>query len=420
MTQTKQPPEDPGGFKQPNVTLIAFVIGLAIVYVASKLAIASVWLYVNELKDMFRLSESAVSAWSGIARSTVACLLAVLIAYIGDRLSRSRVLYVSIGMLVSWLVTAPLVDNPSLLMISFFLFVSFSAAILPLAFALFYTRNKGGGLATMIGLIVSGELLSVLIGMQASDFVDWVNLLGLLGVVSLVGGLVMAFSGIDRSLPESIAGPSSSHSGSIWLLILATMLTFSAVYASVTWEGVLIVRSTSETASEVGRWTLIPIVSMFLGRIAGGVFSDWRVKRTQAGDLLSALIGTCGMTLALIGLVWATTLAPIVIVGAVVAFGGGLVYAPIVAQVLRLSNQRLLATSVALVFLAINLGLLFGPSFAGLVSDYFYQNGESLAGESLRKALAWFSVPTGLAMCMLAIASRRGLSISPRQRDTPP
>ena len=394
---------------KPGYTLIAFVIGAVLVYTASKLGVASAWIYHDELKESFQLSDSDLMSWSSASRSPYAYLLGVLIAYLGDLYSRVFVLCLSIAVLVCWLITAPLLDSVPLLASSYFLFVSFGVAILPLVFALLFSGGGRGRNATTIGVVAAAEILSVMIFMQVSVYSDWSAMLRWLAGVALGGGVIVLLSGIRKSSRESIDLPQPSNAETIWVLFLATMLASSAIYAFSSWGAVLIFRSAGDAAGEVGRWALIPLMCMLLGRIVGGVLADWNLKQQRVSELSSALVGTGVMILALTGLIWMNSLAPLVVISALVAFGGGLLYAPTVALVLKLSNPKLLATNVAMVLFAINLGLLLGPLFAGFLSDYYYHNGESAGGVSLRKALTWFSVPAFLAMCLFAFASKRRL-----------
>jgi MFS family permease len=189
--------------------------------------------------------------------------------------------------------------------------------------------------------------------------------------------------------------------------ILGVSASSFVTYAFMFWTAPLLLRKHGITPTEAGFFMLVAnVAGGLLGVTLGGVTSDRLKRRTPNGRLY--LITAAMVAHIPAGLLLLLTLSLPVAYAAVIAFNvastAWVGSATAIVHELVLPRMRALGAAVLLLMYTF-VGLALGPFAVGRLSDLFTAGG-STPGAALQSALTLGMIPLGLALLMLALATR--------------
>jgi len=368
-----------------------------------------------------RLTDTQFGALTGLAFAILYSVLAVPLAMLADRTSRSRVIA---GALAVWSAFTALCGTATSFM-QLFIFrlgvgVGEAGGVAP-SYALiadyFPPQRRARALAIFSLGIPLGLAAGTLIGAYLASWINWRAAFIVMGVAGVLLAPVMLY--FVRDVPRPTATPVETRSllstfptvarkPTFWLMAFAASFSSLAGYGLAAWTPSVLARSFDMGLVERGQF----LASIFLiggtaGVFAGGWLADrlgqgdraWYAKLPAIAWLITAPAFVAGLLAPDPWIAWPLLLIPNAL--------NILWLGPVVTAVQHLVAQPLRATASASFLLINNLiGLGVGPTLIGALSDLFK---ERYGSEALRYAavsVVGFYLVAGLLM-LLAVKRLR-------------
>ena len=366
-----------------------------------------------------KLSDAEFGAIAGLAFAILYSVMAVPLAMIADRTSRSRVIAVA---LVVWSGFTALCGTATSF-IQLFLFrlgvgIGEAGGVAP-SYALiadyFPPRKRARALAIFSLGVPLGLAAGTLIGAYLAAWIDWRAAFIVMGVAGILLAPVMLLFVRDKPRSKALAAaplPLRStfailaRKPSFWLMGLAASLSSLAGYGLALWIPTVLERSFGFDIITRGQF----LASIFLiggtaGVFAGGWLADrlghanraWYARLPAIAWLISAPMFALGLLAKDPLLMWTLLLIPNAL--------NILWLGPVTTAVQHLVSQPLRATASASFLLINNLiGLGAGPTLIGALSELFKAR---FGDEALRYAAVSVVGFYLVAAALMAIAARR-------------
>ncbi|MGH6658228.1 MAG: spinster family MFS transporter [Sphingomicrobium sp.] len=367
-----------------------------------------------------KLSDAEFGAIAGLAFAVLYSILAVPLAMIADRTSRSRVVAVA---LVVWSGFTALCGTATSF-IQLFLFrlgvgIGEAGGVAP-SYALiadyFPLQKRARALAIFSLGVPLGLAAGTLIGAYLASWINWRAAFIVMGVAGILLAPVMLLLVRDkpRSEAQAAAPPPRLRSTfaviarkpSFWLMAFAASCSSLAGYGLALWTPTVLERSFGFDIITRGQF----LASIFLiggtaGVFAGGWLADrlghanraWYARLPAIAWLISAPLFAFGLLATDPWLVWPLLLVPNAL--------NILWLGPVTTAVQHLVERPLRATASACFLLINNLiGLGAGPTLIGMLSELFKAR---FGDEALRYAAVSVVGFYLVAAALMAIAARR-------------
>lgn len=363
---------------------------LCFVYVLNFLDRQLLSILAKPIQDELGVTDSQLGLIGGLYFALFYCTLAIPVGWLADRTNRVKVLAFACGLWSAATTACGMASSYPQLVLARMTVGIGEAGGVPPSYAIisdYFPPHRRG---TALGLFnlgpPIGQALGVAFGASIAAAYSWRDAFVSIGVVGIItAAIVFLFvrepvrGGLDLE-PRS-AGPARFwdtcraffERPSLALAALASGVTQIVTYGTLGFATLFLMREKGMTLSEVAIWYALVIgLGSGLGIYVSGRLVDRLVPRFKAAY---ALIPAIGLSIAMpffIGFVWAPTwpLALAFFIGPMVLNYFYLSPAVALVQQEVEPNQRVL--SGALLLLVMNLmGLGLGPTYVGLMSDWF-------------------------------------------------
>ncbi|MCC2977529.1 MFS transporter [Sphingomonas sp. PL-96] len=368
------------------------------------------------VKADLRLSDAQLGMLGGLAFAALYCTLAIPLAMLADRTSRSWVITVSLAVWSGFTALCGTAQGFA----QMFLFrvgvgVGEAGGVAP-SYALIadtFPPGKRARALAIYGLgIPIGSAVGVLLGGAIAAAVEWRTAFVVMGVAGLLTAPVFRLlvrdpprgGPVERGAMRPVFGM-LARKPSFWLLSLGGAAGSTAGYGIAFWLPSLMMRSFGLDLAETGRFVgALLLTGGVAGILLGGGIADrWGRRTKRAYTLVPAIAYVAGVPLMAAGLLsasWAAAFALFVVPQALVYAWPG----PLLTAVQQLVPGALRSTASACFLLINNLiGLGLGSWLVGALSKALTPQ---LGDEALRYALLAALVFYLLAGALMAAAAR--------------
>ncbi|GAA0440937.1 MFS transporter [Sphingomonas molluscorum] len=367
------------------------------------------------VKADLKLSDSQLGMLGGLAFATLYCTLAIPLAMLADRTSRSWVITISLAVWSGFTALCGTAQGFA----QMFLFrvgvgVGEAGGVAP-SYALIadtFPPGKRARALAIYGLgIPIGSAVGVLLGGAIAAAVEWRTAFVVMGVAGLLTAPV--FRLLVRDPPRARTGQAPllpvfgmlARKPSFWLLSLGGAAGSVAGYGIAFWMPSLMMRSFALDLAETGRFVgALLLTGGVAGILLGGVIADrWGRRTRRAYALVPAIAYAAGVPLLAAGLLsgsWEAAFALFLVPQALVYAWPG----PLLTAVQQLVPAAMRSTASACFLLINNLiGLGLGSWLVGALSKALTPQ---LGDEALRYALLAALVFYLVAGALMAAAAR--------------
>nr|WP_317894072.1 MFS transporter [uncultured Sphingomonas sp.] len=367
------------------------------------------------VKADLQLSDSQLGMLGGLAFATLYCTLAIPLAMLADRTSRSWVITVSLAMWSGFTALCGTAQGFA----QMFLFrvgvgVGEAGGVAP-SYALIADTFPPGRRARALAIyglgIPIGSAVGVLLGGAIAAAVEWRTAFVVMGVAGLLTAPL--FRLLVRDPPRTRTGQAPllpvfgmlARKPSFWLLSLGGAAGSTAGYGIAFWMPSLMMRSFGLDLAETGRFVgALLLTGGVAGILLGGVIADrWGRRTRRAYALVPAIAYAAGVPLLAAGLLsgsWAAAFALFLLPQALVYAWPG----PLLTAVQQLVPAAMRSTASACFLLINNLiGLGLGSWLVGALSKAWTPQ---LGDEALRYAMLAALGSYLLAGALMAAAAR--------------
>lgn len=367
------------------------------------------------VKADLKLSDSQLGMLGGLAFATLYCTLAIPLAMLADRTSRSWVITVSLAVWSGFTALCGTAQGFA----QMFLFrvgvgVGEAGGVAP-SYALIadtFPPGKRARALAIYGLgIPIGSAVGVLLGGAIAAAVEWRTAFVVMGVAGLLTAPL--FRLLVRDPPRARTGQAPllpvfgmlARKPSFWLLSLGGAAGSVAGYGIAFWMPSLMMRSFALDLAETGRFVgALLLTGGVAGILLGGVIADrWGRRTRRAYALVPAIAYAAGVPLLAAGLLsgsWEAAFALFLVPQALVYAWPG----PLLTAVQQLVPAAMRSTASACFLLINNLiGLGLGSWLVGALSKALTPQ---LGDEALRYALLAALVFYLVAGALMAAAAR--------------
>jgi MFS family permease len=383
---------DARGLRSPNLVLALLLLA----YVFNFLDRQILGILAGPIIADLKLSDAEFGAIAGLAFAILYSVLAVPLAMLADRTSRSRVIA---GALVVWSGFTALCGTATSFF-QLFLFrlgvgVGEAGGVAP-SYALiadYFPPHKRARAMAIFSLGVPlGLAAGTLIGAYLASWIDWRAAFLVMGVAGIILAPIMLLVVRDKPREAAVAAPRLrstfpmvARKPSFWLMATAASCSSLAGYGLALWTPTVLERSFGLGIVPRGQF----LASIFLiggtaGVFAGGWLADrlgrtdraWYARLPAIAWLITAPLFAAGLMVQDLRLAWALLLIPNAL--------NILWLGPVTTAVQHLVPRPLRATASASFLLINNLvGLGVGPTLIGALSELFK---ERFGTEALRYA----------------------------------
>ena len=388
-------------------TYTRYVLGmLVIVYVFNFIDRQILAILAPSIKDDLGLSDTQIGALSGIAFGIFYATLGIPIARLADKHSRVNIIAICLGIWSLMTALSGLAQNFVQLLIARIGVGIGEAGGSPPSHSLLADYFAPEKRATALGIYALGIPIGILFGNLAggwiNEFFGWRNAFFLVGVPGIALALVLKMTvsepprGYSESKPPDINRvPFTTVMKTMWGLKSFRFMALGAGtqafvgYGSIAWMPSFFVRTHDMTTGEVGT-ALGIIIGLFggAGTLLSGMIGDRLGKKDARWYMLvpgyAYLIAVpAGAAVFLVDGLW-----PALILYTLPAFLVNLYTGPTFAMTQSLAPVAMRASASALLLFIINIiGLVFGPTTVGLISDFLQGAWQMNDIESLRWGL---------------------------------
>jgi predicted MFS family arabinose efflux permease len=368
------------------------------------------------VKADLKLSDSQLGMLGGLAFATLYCTLAIPLAILADRTSRSWVITISLAVWSGFTALCGTAQGFA----QMFLFrvgvgVGEAGGVAP-SYALIadtFPPGKRARALAIYGLgIPIGSAIGVLLGGAIAAAIEWRTAFVVMGVAGLLTAPV--FRLLVRDPPRAAPAERGAmrpvfgmlaRKPAFWLLSLGGAAGSTAGYGIAFWLPSLMMRSFGLDLAETGRFVgALLLTGGVAGILLGGVIADrWGRRTRRAYALVPAIAYVAGVPLmaaAMLSGSWQAALALFVVPQALVYAWPG----PLLTAVQQLVPGAMRSTASACFLLINNLiGLGLGSWFVGALSKALTPQ---LGDEALRYAMLGTLVFYLIAGVLMAAAAR--------------
>ena len=390
-----------------STTYTRYVLGmLVIVYVFNFIDRQILAILAPSIKDDLGLSDTQIGALSGVAFGIFYATLGIPIARLADRYSRVNIIAICLGIWSLMTALSGLAQNFVQLLIARIGVGIGEAGGSPPSHSLladYFTPDKR---ATALGIYALGIPIGILFGNLAggwiNEFFGWRNAFFLVGIPGIVLALILKVTvsepprGYSETKPPEVNQvPFTEVMKTMWgfksfrFIALGAGTQAFVGYGAIAWMPSFLVRAHDMTIGQVGT-ALGLIIGLFGG--AGTLLSGMIGDRLGARDVrwymlvpgYAFLVAVpAGAAVFLVDALWAA-----LIVYMLPAFLVNLYTGPTFAMTQSLAPLAMRASASALLLFILNMiGLVFGPTTVGIISDLLQEAGKMGDTESLRWAL---------------------------------
>lgn len=370
--------------------LRAYTVGLlTFIYTANYVDRQIVAILLQSIKLDMGLSDTQLGLLSGLAFAIFYATLGIPIAYLADRVSRKKIIIVSLSLFSVMTIICGFAQNFIQLLLARIGVGVGEAGTSPPSHAMIadmYAPNERATPLAIFALGINiGLLIAFLVGGWVNHHYGWrtafqvVALPGLLLVVIAMFTLRDPPRGLSDGQEAQKAPPLGEvaryilHNKTLRQLIIGSTLVVTVGYGAIAWLPTYFVRVHAMTTIEVGQILALLIgIGGGIGTALGGHFADRLGKRDVRWNLwLIVILALVGLPFS-VGAYLATDATLAIILLAFPVSIGALYFGPTLAMLHTLvrPEMRSLASAI-LLFINNIIGLGLGPLMIGVLSDYF-------------------------------------------------
>ncbi len=370
--------------------LRAYTVGLlTFIYTANYVDRQIVAILLESIKLDMGLSDTQLGLLSGLAFAIFYATLGIPIAYLADRVSRKKIIILSLSLFSVMTIICGFAQNFIQLLLARIGVGVGEAGTSPPSHAMIadmYAPNERATPLAIFALGINiGLLIAFLVGGWVNHHYGWrtafqvVALPGLLLVVIAMFTLRDPPRGLSDGQEAQKAPPLGEvvryilKNKTLRQLIIGSTLVVTVGYGAIAWLPTYFVRVHAMTTIEVGQMLALLIgIGGGIGTALGGHFADRLGKRDVRWNLwLIVILALIGLPFS-VGAYLATDATLAIILLAFPVSVGALYFGPTLAMLHTLvkPEMRSLASAI-LLFINNIIGLGLGPLMIGVLSDYF-------------------------------------------------
>ena len=368
----------------------AYTVGLlTFIYTANYVDRQIVAILLQSIKLDMGLSDTQLGLLSGLAFAIFYATLGIPIAYLADRMSRKKIIIVSLSLFSVMTIICGYAPNFAQLLLARIGVGVGEAGTSPPSHAMIadmYAPNERATPLAIFALGINiGLLIAFLVGGWVNHHYGWRIAFQAVALPGLLLGVVAMFTLRDppRGLSDGHEAQKAPPSGDVALyilhnktlrqLIIGSTLVVTVGYGAIAWLPTYFVRVHAMTTIEVGQILALLIgIGGGIGTALGGHFADRLGKRDVRWNLwLIILLALVGLPFS-VGAYLATDTTWAIVLLAFPVSVGALYFGPTLAMLHTLvkPEMRSLASAI-LLFINNIIGLGLGPLMIGVLSDYF-------------------------------------------------
>ena len=368
----------------------AYTVGLlTFIYTANYVDRQIVAILLQSIKLDMGLSDTQLGLLSGLAFAIFYATLGIPIAYLADRMSRKKIIIVSLSLFSVMTIICGYAQNFAQLLLARIGVGVGEAGTSPPSHAMIadmYAPNERATPLAIFALGINiGLLIAFLVGGWVNHHYGWRIAFQVVALPGLLLGVVAMFTLRDppRGLSDGHEAQKAPPSGDVALyilhnktlrqLIIGSTLVVTVGYGAIAWLPTYFVRVHAMTTIEVGQILALLIgIGGGIGTALGGHFADRLGKRDVRWNLwLIILLALVGLPFS-VGAYLATDTTWAIVLLAFPVSVGALYFGPTLAMLHTLvkPEMRSLASAI-LLFINNIIGLGLGPLMIGVLSDYF-------------------------------------------------
>jgi MFS family permease len=381
---------------RPGARAWAVLAVLCFVYVLNFLDRQLLSILAKPIQDELGVTDGQLGRIGGLYFAMFYCVLAIPVGWLADRTNRVRVLSFACALWSAATMACGLSANYGQLAAARMAVGVGEAGGVPPSYAIISDYFPPGTRGTALGLFnfgpPIGQAMGVAFGASIAAAYSWREAfiwLGAVGIVTAVfvwlfvrepvrGGLDTAAAALAESNTPASAGFWSTcrkffRDPVLLRVSLACGATQFVTYATLNFTTLFLMREKGMTLQEIAVWyALVVLVAICAGMYASGRLIDRLSARTKRAY---AYLPAVGLTIAIpffAGFVWAPGWQLALVFLAVPMFFNYFYLSPAVTLVQEEVQPHERVMAGALLLLVMNLiGLGFGPTFLGAVSDFF-------------------------------------------------
>ena len=368
----------------------AYTVGLlTFIYTANYVDRQIVAILLQSIKLDMGLSDTQLGLLSGLAFAIFYATLGIPIAYLADRMSRKKIIIVSLSLFSVMTIICGYAQNFAQLLLARIGVGVGEAGTSPPSHAMIadmYAPNERATPLAIFALGINiGLLIAFLVGGWVNHHYGWRTAFQVVALPGLFLVVVAMFTLRDppRGLSDGHEAQEAPPLGKVTLyilhnktlrhLIIGSTLVVTVGYGAIAWLPTYFVRVHAMTTIEVGQILALLIgIGGGIGTALGGYFADRLGKRDVRWNLwLIILLAMIGLPFSVSAYLATDTTWAIVLLAFPVSVGA-LYFGPTLAMLHTLvkPEMRSLASAI-LLFINNIIGLGLGPLMIGVLSDYF-------------------------------------------------
>ena len=368
----------------------AYTVGLlTFIYAANYVDRQIVAILLQSIKLDMGLSDTQLGLLSGLAFAIFYATLGIPIAYLADRMSRKKIIIVSLSLFSVMTIICGYAQNFAQLLLARIGVGVGEAGTSPPSHAMIadmYAPNERATPLAIFALGINiGLLIAFLVGGWVNHHYGWRTAFQVVALPGLLLAVVAVFTlrdpprGLSDGHEAQKAPPLSEvalhilHNKTLRQLIIGSTLVVTVGYGAIAWLPTYFLRVHAMTTIEVGQILALLIgIGGGIGTALGGHFADRLGKRDVRWNLwLIILLALAGLPFS-VGAYLATDTTWAIVLLAFPVSVGALYFGPTLAMLHTLvkPEMRSLASAI-LLFINNIIGLGLGPLMIGVLSDYF-------------------------------------------------
>ena len=368
----------------------AYTVGLlTFIYTANYVDRQIVAILLQSIKLDMGLSDTQLGLLSGLAFAIFYATLGIPIAYLADRMSRKKIIIISLSLFSVMTIICGYAQNFAQLLLARIGVGVGEAGTSPPSHAMIadmYAPNERATPLAIFALGINiGLLIAFLVGGWVNHHYGWRTAFQVVALPGLLLAVVAMFTLRDppRGLSDGHEAQKAPPLGEVALyilhnktlrqLIIGSTLVVTVGYGAIAWLPTYFVRVHAMTTIDVGQILALLIgIGGGTGTALGGHFADRLGKRDVRWNLwLIILLALVGLPFS-VGAYLATDTTWAIVLLAFPVSVGALYFGPTLAMLHTLvkPEMRSLASAI-LLFINNIIGLGLGPLMIGGLSDYF-------------------------------------------------
>lgn len=396
---------------------------LCFVYVLNFLDRQLLSILAKPIQDDLGVSDGQIGLITGLYFALFYCTISIPVGWLADRTNRVKLVAVACGLWSAATIACGVASNyPQLVAARMAVGVGEAGGVPP-SYAIISDYFGPGTRGTALGFFnvgpALGQMLGVAFGASIAAAYDWRSAFIAIGAVGVATAVLVFFTvrepkrgGLDTT-PVSTEPPEAFWKTCamffsrpvLRLTALAGGATQFVTYALLNFATLFLMREKGMTLQQVALWYALVIgIAGGGGIFLAGRLADWLVPKTKKAY---AWLPAVSLTLAVpffIGFVWAPTWPLALAFLTVPMFLNYFYLSPSVALVQEEVKPHQRVLSGALLLLVMNMiGLGFGPTYLGAVSDWFKTTNPA---NSLQMALYTLVFFYGLAVVLYLLLAR--------------